>query len=102
MASLKDSELSRLPDRFKNPPESNEEIDEAIRWYFRVLPARRVSYFAGIVEKLSWEDVKSLVGFEFSWVPTVRLAHYSFEFDEIYINHLSDLKEKNRLKNSKK
>lgn len=75
------------------PVESNEEIDEAIRWFFVTLEARDVDYMSGTIKKITWNDVKSLVGYEPTWIPTRDLAAYCFQADSEYQRYIQKQRE---------
>lgn len=77
-------------------PESNSEIDEAIRWYYSTITARAHDYMAGLIMKLTWEDVKSLTEYEPSFLPTRDLAAYSFVIDSVYLEFLVKNKEESK------
>lgn len=74
-------------------PESNRTIDLCCNWYYSVLEARKIDYFSGLPEKLTWEDVKSLVGYKFCQIPTHELAAIVFVIDDVYISTLSKQKQ---------
>lgn len=76
-----------------NPPESNDTVDEVIRWYFVTTEARDVDYMSGTIKKLTWEDVKSLVSYEPTWIPTRDLAAFCFQADAEYISYIQKNKE---------
>lgn len=86
---MKPHELKRMRDSgFLREPESNETVEEVIRWYFSTVEARDVDYMSGVIKKLTWEDVKSLVTYEPTWIGTRDLAKYAFIADVVYINDL--------------
>lgn len=75
-------------------PESNDDVDEAIRWYYSTISARGHDYAAGLIMKLTWDHVKSLVGYEPTFLSTRDLAFYCFVLDSVYLEFLVENKEK--------
>ena len=90
---MKPHELEQMKKAgFLKVPESNEIVDEVLRWYFSTVEARDVDYMNGIIKKLTWNDVKSLVEYEATWIATRDLAKYCFIADNEYVKFCSEKK----------
>lgn len=75
-------------------PESNETVDLCIQWYFSTVEARSYDYMSGVISKLTWNDVKSLVEYKYSPINIQELASICFTIDNEYIKVMSENRNK--------
>lgn len=70
-------------------PQSNEFIDQCCNWYYSTLEAREIDYMSGMIKKLTWKDIKSLVEYKPTTIPLRDLAAIAFVIDETYLSTIA-------------
>lgn len=68
--------------------ESNNDIDEALRWYNRVLDWREVDYNTGIYKRIRFEEIKMFRSVYFTYLDDEYLFEVVNSIDYEYIKNL--------------
>lgn len=79
-------------------PESNEDVYEAIRWYYAVMRYRRIDYESGMYLNMIPSEVRELYEIEQTRLHIEYLYYLVPSLDSEYIAHSNRI----RLKNAKK
>tara|TARA_B110000977_G_C11029531_1_gene474645 strand:+ start:1320 stop:1568 length:249 start_codon:yes stop_codon:yes gene_type:complete len=70
-------------------PESDSFVDQCCSWYYSTIEARDIDYMSGMIKKMTWLDVKSLLEYRPIDLPIRDLAAMVFVIDETYLSHVS-------------